>query len=142
MKFIKIITEHSQEEIDSLVCGFDEITFDRLLQLYNSFNYVEFYTEEGKTAMYAELNERQIEQLFSEFVKQEVKFSYEDITKQVLFGNLPVLEKEELNKNLQGILNLFIDENLNTDIVLDKINEMGITAISERDKKVLNSQSI
>jgi len=142
MKFIKVITEHTQEEMDGLVSEFDEITFDRLLNLYNSFNYVEFYTEEGKTAMYASLNVRQIEQLFSEFIKHEVKFSFEDVTKQVLFGNLPVLEDEKLNKNLQGILNLFIDENLDTDIVLDKIGELGINSISERDKEVLNSQSI
>jgi hypothetical protein len=142
MKFIKVITEHTQEEMDGLVSEFDEITFDRLLNLYNSFNYVEFYTEEGKTAMYASLYEHQIEQLFSEFIKHEVKFSYEDTTKQILFGNLPILEDEKLNKNLQGILNLFIDENLDTDVVLDKISEMGISSISERDKKILNSQSI
>jgi len=139
MKFIKVITEHTQEEMDGLVSEFDEITFDRLLNLYNSFNYVEFYTEEGKTAMYASLNVRQIEQLFSEFIKHEVKFSFEDITKQVLFGTIPKIENEEKNNCLEAIVNMFIDENLDTDVVLDKINELGITSISERDKKVLEA---
>ena len=142
MKFIKVTTEHTQEELDGLVSELDKITFDRLLALYDSFSYIEYYNENNKSAMYAALNDNQIKQLFSEFMKQEVKFSYEDITKQVLFGNLPVLKNRELNKDLQGILDLFIDENLDTDIVLDKINEMGINSISKRDKRVLNSQAI
>lgn len=142
MKFIKIVTSHTQEEVDKLVSEFDEITFDRIFNLYNSFSYVEFNNESGKTAMYASIEEFQIKQLISEFIQNEIQFSYEDITKQVLFGTIPTLEKEELNNNLQAIANLFIDENIDADVVLDKINEMGIESISERDKKILNSQSI
>jgi len=139
MKFIKIVTSHTQEEVDKLVSEFDEITFDRIFNLYNSFSYVEFNNESGKTAMYASIEEFQIKQLISEFIQNEIQFSYEDITKQVLFGTIPTLEKEELNNNLQAIANLFIDENIDADVVLDKINEMGIESISERDKKVLQS---
>jgi hypothetical protein len=139
MKFIKVITAHTQEEVDSLVAEFDEITFDRIFKLYTSFNYVEFNNESGKTAMYAAIEEGQIKQLFSEFVKQEIQFSYEDITKQVLFGTIPTLENEELNNNLQSIASMFIDDNLDTNVVLDKISELGMASISERDKKVLES---
>ncbi len=137
MKFIKVVTSHTQEDIDNLIPKLDEIEYKRLFNLYSSFSYVEFNNESGYTAMYASMTDPQIKQLFSEFLKQEIKFSYEDITKEILFGNSIKLEDEQLNNNLQAIISVFIDENLDADVVLDKISEMGINAITELDRKVL-----
>jgi hypothetical protein len=139
MRFIKVITEHTQESLDKFVLGLDVFTLERFNNVYNSFNYVEFENKNKTTAMYAAITHFQIETLFLEYVKHEINFSYEDITRNVLFGDLPTLEDEEKNKNLQAMTRLFIEDFLDIDTVLEKIKERGMESINETDIRVLES---
>ena len=137
MKFVKVITKHTDEEIDNMIAQLDEVSFELMLSLYESFKYVEVHNEDKHSVMYAEIQEKQLEKLMLHFLRQGVDFSYEDITKSVLYGYVPKLEKEEDNAKLKAIIDVFVDENLDTDTVLDKISEIGLNNLTERDKKVL-----
>lgn len=139
MKFIKVITEHTQESLNKFVLSLDQFTLEHFCNIYSSFNYIEFEIENGFTAMYATISDNQIEKLFLEYVKHEINFSYEDITKNVLFGEFPKLEDEEKNNNLQAITKLFVEDYLDVNTVLEKISKMGIKSINEIDKRVLES---
>ena len=65
------------------------------------------------------------------FTFNKVLKEYKDITKKVLFQkDLPKVFSENNNKK---ILMEFLDKNLNSDLVLDKINSMGINSLTEID---------
>ena len=137
MKFVKVTTKHTDEEIDNIIAQLDEVSFELMLSLYESFKYVEVHNEDKHSVMYAAIEERQLEKLMLHFIRQGVDFLYEDITKSVLYGYIPELENEEKASTLKTIIDVFVDENLDTDTVLDKISEIGYHKLSERDKKVL-----
>lgn len=65
------------------------------------------------------------------FTFNKVLKEYKDVTKEVLFQkDLPKIFGENDNKK---ILMEFLDKNLNSDLVLDKINYMGINSLTEID---------
>lgn len=140
MKFIKITVKNTEAEIDNIISEFDSISFEFIKNLYEMQKYIEFDLEDGRNVMYVEISESKASQLLSIYVKYGVDFSYEDITKFVLFGNVPFVNEEKC-EDLKALIKIFIEDNLDTDTVLDKINEMGINSISEQDKKVLVVQS-
>jgi len=140
MKFIKITINHTEQEINNIISEFDSVSLDFIGELYLNQKHIEFDLEDGRGIMYAEMEESQASKLLSIYVKYGVDFSYEDITKSVLFGNVPFVNEEKC-EDLKALIQIFIEENLDTDTVLDKISEMGIDSISEQDKKVLVVQS-
>ena len=140
MKFIKIINNHTEQEVDDIISNFDSVSLNFIGELYLNQKHIEFNLEDGRGVMYAELEESQVNKLLSIYVKYGLDFSYEDITKSVLFGNVPFVNEEKC-EDLKAIIKIFIEDNLDTDTVLDKISEMGIESISEQDKKVLVVQS-
>jgi len=140
MKFIKITINHTEQEVDNIISEFDSVSLDFIGELYLKQKHIEFNLEDGRGIMYAEMEESQVNKLLSIYVKYGVDFSYEDITKSVLFGNVPFVNEEKC-EDLKALIQIFIEENLDTNTVLDKISEMGIDSISEQDKKVLVVQS-
>lgn len=69
------------------------------------------------------------------FLRQnQIDFSYEDISDEVLFGQMSFESVE-----FQESINDFIRENITIDTVLDKINQYGIENLSEFDKKFLDN---
>lgn len=138
MKFIKVITKHTPQDIKDINSKLDAHYTEMLLDLYDTFNYIRFCTEDGFLAMYAVLEETKIAQLHSEWIKWSINFVCEDITKFVLFGNVPEIYGTEEKRILNDIVREFIENNLDTDTVLDKINEMGFHNLTDKDKKVLN----
>lgn len=139
MKFIKITAGHTTQQMEGILGKLKESYVKYLHDLYNTFEYVEFTTSEGFEAMYAIVDDFTIEKLFNEYVNCEINFSYEDITKNVLFGNVLEISGEQKREYLNYLINLFIRENLNLNIVLDKISENGISSLTESDRKILIS---
>lgn len=69
------------------------------------------------------------------FLRQnQIDFSYEDISDEVLFGQMSFESVE-----FQEGINDFIRKNITIDTVLDKINQYGIENLSEFDKKFLDN---
>lgn len=139
MKFVKVTTKHTDEEIDNMIAQLDTVSFELMLSLYESFKYIEVHNEDKHSVMYAEIEEKQLEKLMLHFLRQGVDFLYEDITKSILYGEVPKLEKEEDVTKLKAIIDVFVDENLDTDVVLDKISEIGYNQLTERDIRVLQA---
>jgi hypothetical protein len=139
MKFIKVTTKHTREQIDKIVSQMDSWSLKNLAKLYDSFKYIEFSTEKGSISMYATIPQDKIEHLFSEYIKWSIDFSFEDITKFVLFGDIPEIIGEQKSADLNALIKKFKEENLDTNTVLDKISENGIHSLTEQDKIVLRS---
>jgi len=137
MKFIKVITKHTVKQMETIVGKLEDSYVVELCELYNSFECIEFTTKEGFEAMYAVVDDSTIEKLFTEYLRCEINFSYEDITKFVLFGNSLEISGESKKDYLNYLTTSFIRENLNSDAVLDKISEKGISSLTEIDKKIL-----
>lgn len=136
MKFIKLTVKHNLQHIEDMVTKLDKSYIEKMNELYDSFKCVEFTTVEGLEVMYAVVDDFIIEKLFKEYMNCEISFSYEDITKSVLFGQIPEISREE-EKHLDYLISEFIDENLELDIVLDKINECGISSLTDKDRRIL-----
>ena len=139
MKFIKITTRHTREELDKVVDGLDKVYKKILIDLYSEFNHLEYNTKDGFVAMYASIDDRKLVKLFECFTKNSLDFSYEDITKNVLFGNIPRIDQEHEEPNLKCLIDEFVADNLDTNTVLDKISEMGFNSLTEQDLKVLEA---
>lgn len=139
MKFIKLTIKHNIQHMEDVVGQLDEYYITKLIDLYDSFKCVEFTTTDGLEAMYAVVDDFTINKLFKEYLNCEIDFSYEDITKSVLFGNPLEIPTEEKRECLNYLIHEFVDTHLDTDTVLDKISECGIFSLTEKDKKILET---
>ena len=84
--------------------------------------------------------------------KYRLKFDIFDITKDVLYGNTDLIEYiknnieiyEEDSFTFEEFTNhydIYVKRNRTIDLVLDKINDLGIDNLSENDLKVLKSEN-
>ena len=139
MKFIKVETKHTRQDINNIVSKLENVEVEILTKLYSTFKHIEYKTKEGFVGMYAAIDDESIEKLFAEYIKSSIGFSYEDLTKSILYGNVPEMEDDNEQLNLNYIAKQFVEENLITDVVLEKILESGLESLSEFDKKVLEA---
>ena len=111
------------------------------MRIFNSIKYIlsenEFnsivYDEDsdGLDIVYIFSDDWVIGKMEKMFTFNKVLKEYKDVTKEVLFQkDLPKVFSENDNKK---ILMEFLDKNLNSDLVLDKINCMGINSLTEID---------
>ena len=136
MKFIKITTKHKSSDIMSIINKLSPNDIQSLKDLYKKFDYVEFDDVNGNVCMFANIHVNYISDLLESYVGLSINFKYEDITKDVLFSKLDV--SIFLDEDLTKMVDNFITENLDTDTVLDKINDLGYNSLLEIDKLVLN----
>lgn len=110
-------------------------------RIFNSIKYIlsenEFnsivYDEDsnGLDSVYIFSDDWTISKIEKMFSFNKVLKEYKDVTKEILFQkDLPKVFGESDNKK---ILMEFLDKNLNSDLVLDKINYMGINSLTEID---------
>lgn len=131
-KFIKITTNHTDLELREMASSLSSDEVDAIEIFQDNFKCVEFADESGFQCMYIMIDEKHITELLSFYVRLSVNFSFEDISKDVLFGKVPTVDDE-----LVELTNTFIDNNLDIDMVLDKILEMGKESLNEKDLFVL-----
>lgn len=136
MKFIKITTRHTSLELNDIFNKLTPTEAESIRDLYKNFSYFEFIDENDNVCMFSSIHTNYISDLLESYVKSSINFKYEDLTKDVLFSKLDVstFNSDDLSK----MVNKFIKENLDTDTVLDKINEFGYNSLLEIDMLVLN----
>ena len=143
MRFIKATTKHTVQETKDIVLNFSPFERQHFYELENSFESVDFVAENGYIGLYAIVSDRVLERMLSEYIKCGISFSYEDLTKSILFGISPIVSDLLEKKHLDSLIKKFIEENLDADTVLDKINEMKLAKkpyiLTEYDIKVLES---
>lgn len=139
MKFVNITTLHTSDSLDLIASELPEATINKLTKFYNTFNHIEYTLENGDVAMFAIIDTQTLVEITSEYIKCGVSFSTVDLTKEILFGYAPSINNLEKQSELNQLVKDFIEDNLNMDIVLDKIIDKGIESLTEYDKLILQS---
>lgn len=139
MKFIKVTTKSTREDIDKITSRFNDYYEKLMLQLYNSFEALEITTEEGFIGMYAIVDEKTLQKLFTEYARWNIEFSYKDISESILFGHFPPGIDEVEKKHIDILANKFVEDNIDVDTILDKISKNGYNSLTEVDFKVLQT---
>jgi hypothetical protein len=104
----------------------------------NEFNSI-VYDEDsnGQDVIYTFTDKFKLLEISQVFTKHKVLEEHNVITENFLYQKdiPPIFESIENKK----VLSNFLNENLNSDIVLDKINNMGIDSLTEIDLSKLKS---
>lgn len=134
MKFIKITSKHTKEQLNALMSNMSNTELDVIESLYSKFQYVEFTDEVGNECMYAVIQEKYIVELFDVYVNFSVNFVYEDMTKEALYSSIITNDADVIS-----MLESYIDANLDVDVVLDKILDLGRESLTDKDILVLSN---
>lgn len=143
MKFIKIVTKYTLEQLNRIVESADPNVVSFAEGVYARFEFVRFVNKDGHVGMYAVIGESDISSLIDTYVDLDIEFSFFDLTKDVLFSTFNVCSGEQsllstpLDIRISEMIDLFYAENVNVDTILDKILEMGSSSLSEKDLNVL-----
>lgn len=143
MKLIKIITTHTQEEIDEILVNMSKYHIKILSNLYSTFNYVEFINEYNFVSMFCVVDDNIIDKLKDNYNSLSIIFKFEDLTKDVLLCNkirTNFLEYgTDVSDMIEDLVNSFYLDNITIDDILDKISAKGIKSINDVDKILLES---
>jgi hypothetical protein len=92
---------------------------------------------EGLDIIYTFTNQIKLDEISKLFLNNKILLEHKVVTKDFLYQKdiPPIFESKENKK----ILSEFLSENLNSDIVLDKINIMGMNSLTEIDLSKLKS---
>jgi hypothetical protein len=142
MKFIKIETNHTKEQIDSLSASMNCVQSDKIESIYKQISYVKFVNSDGFLCVFYVIPDRLVDELVGFYTSMSINFKYEDLTRDALWRRINSSEfglTPDEYSQLDYILEKFIDDNIDMDIILDKIFEMGEDSLTEKDKLVLQS---
>jgi len=152
VRFIKIVTSHTNPQLESMILsrGLSEMELENIEKVYNKFKFIEYLDNSENICMFLCIHRNHIIELFDLYLKLDMSFKYEDVTTSALFGVLKSQYKIELEgKSIDYVSNNFplidkfiddfVDNNLEVDDVLDKINELGKDSLNEKDLLVLKS---
>ena len=131
MMFYRIDTNLTKEQSEKIVDSLTPIEVERL----DSYKLKAYDMEvNGKLSSFI-ITSRSIFTRLVLFLRQkEIEFQYEEITDDVLNGDIHF--KGTL---FESDVEDFIKENLTVDHVLDKINKFGIESLTEFDRNILES---
>ena len=85
MKFIKIETEHTMAQLDSISDSILGADSNILTDIYNKHDYINLKNDIGNTYTYIIIDSK-LDELIEIYNKYNVKFITHDITKEVLFN--------------------------------------------------------
>jgi hypothetical protein len=111
--------------------------FNKLMSIFDGDlkNVAYSETSEGLDMMYVFLDIEKHKEIYNLFKQYNVLVSYKNLTSEFLY-------QKELNTifndgEFKEVLVNFLESNLDKDIILDKINDMGIDSLNEVDYKIL-----
>lgn len=118
----------------------EDVIFSEMRDMLTNedFNRIAFCeNEESHDILYTFLNDFKNDELFKLFDKHKVLIHFSDITNEVL-------KQINMNKSLvdgefKPLFDEFITENLTIDLILDKINEVGIESLTDVDYRILKA---
>ena len=90
---------------------------------------------EGKDMLYVFLDIEKHKEIYNLFKKYDILLSYKNLTESFLYQKdlNPIFDGGEFKTTLVN----FLENNLDKDTILDKINDMGIDSLNEVDYKIL-----
>lgn len=137
MKFIKIVTEHTMEQLDYISNSMLDSDNDILLNIFDKYDYINFRNDIGNICTYI-IIDSDIDKLLDIYNNYNIRFTIFDISKDVLF-DLIKSDGFVYDSFINEFINNYINSNIDVDVVLDKINELGIKSLNERDNSILKS---
>lgn len=142
MKFINVKTKSTQIEIDEILFNMSTTDVKRVESLYSNFDFVEYTDENGKECMFCIIDDFYLSKLADCYNSFSIKYKFIDLTEDVFFDKpFRITYKNQFGKSVvKKVISLISDFKYNftdVDIVLDKINEMGIDSLTEFDKTIL-----
>lgn len=140
MEFIKLETQHTSEQLEVIFSNLSEELQGEIEELYSLFKYIEFTNNKGNQCMFLFGEKDIINNLFGSFYSLDINFTTDNITEDILKGNLPTLEDKHTNAMLRIIIDEFLQQNQTIDNILDKISESGIESLNNYDKSILENK--
>lgn len=130
MKVFKITTNLTKSRLNHIndICDSYDL---ELIEKIDEFPCYDFYID-GLMASYIIVYDDLLDEFIYFLQKYKVKYTCEDITKLFLYGQIEI-KHEDFHK--------YKKDNLDTDTILDKINELGIDSLTELDKTILKAHS-
>lgn len=129
MRIYKISTDLTEERDEYLKSNLTREEEKKIFRYFEDGNIsYDLVEEDGTITSYFMCIKEVLDYVTSLFYKYEVKFHINDITNDFLLGKI----------NIDDVsFNNYLKENLNIDLVLDKINELGINSLTDLDKEIL-----
>ena len=129
MRIYKISTDLTEERDVYLKSNLTREEEKKIFRYFEDGNIsYDLVGEGGTITSYFMCIKEVLDYVTSLFYKYEVKFHINDITNDFLLGKVNI-DDESFNN--------YLKENLNIDLVLDKINELGINSLTDLDKEIL-----
>lgn len=140
MKFLKYYTYHTKDELDSFKTEMGEFVEQRYEELEKETFEIEIEHEGQK--YYFGIFSPNIEKEFTSLNSyHSAQIIIEDLTTDALLGfygnNKPEIKTALVDTDFQDLLKVFISQNSNTDIVLEKISKYGMDSLTEVDRNFL-----
>ncbi len=143
MKFIKITTKKTPDELNSL--SFSSIQIDMMKRTFDGIQYVEFLNEKGLHSIFCYLSDYNLKKLSDLLIDLSIDFfSIEDLSSKVLLCesfNTSYLDDDgsDRKEDIDKLVNDFYISNITVDYILDKINIKGVESINEIDRIILEN---
>jgi hypothetical protein len=152
-KIYRLDSDYETDEINEIIENIPEPTKQILVDFAESLDFLvevcrkedgTFSRTEGKEIMVVILDDWEKKRILelTDLVYDKNRYVIKDISEEVLFGNHSEKNYPGVEEKMKEIFESYIDMYLDHDTVLDKINMYGMASLSERDKKVLESENI
>lgn len=151
-KIYRLDSDLTQEELDEINSNMPYEARELMEIFAGSIEMVETYLKEdgtyhpseGKDVMIVILDEWEKEKMseLMDMVFDPSKYEMSDISEDVLFGRHSEKTYVGTEDKMKPIFDSYLDDYLDQNTVLDKINMYGISSLSERDRRVLESADI
>ena len=151
-KIYRLDSDFTQEELDEINSNMPYETRELMESFAGSIEMLETYLQEdgtyhpseGKDVMIVILDEWERERMFRlmDLIFDRSRYKIVDISVDVLFGRHSEKTYVGTEDEMKQIFDMYLDMYLDQDTVLDKINMYGISSLTERDRRVLESTDI
>ena len=152
-KIYRLDSDYETDEINEIIENIPDPTKQILVDFAESLDFLvevcrkedgTFSRTEGKEIMIVILDDWEKKRMLelTDLVYDSKRYDIKDISEEVLFGNHSEKNYPGVEEKMKEIFDSYIDMYLDHDTVLDKINMDGMASLSERDKKVLESENI
>lgn len=129
----RVKTKLSKEESEDIYDNLSPLEIETL----EGYNLIAYDVEENGSISSYMITSRYILTRILLFLRQkDIEFEFEDITEDVLIGKIS-FKGTFFNEDIIE----YIENNITTDQILDKINYSGIESLTDKDKEKLKSLS-
>jgi hypothetical protein len=142
MKFLNIKTKLYQIDIDEITFNMSMHDAELINHVYSNIDYVEYTDNDDFECMFCSIDDYNLSKILDFYNKLQINYEVIDLTKEVFFDiSFPIIYENQYKRDVtRDIINLISEFKFNytdVDVVLDKINEMGIKSLTDFDKSVL-----